>query len=237
MQPSTPTQSPATPQTPAAPVVAPTSPTAITTVGADGQARTFTIPSTREEYRALLTQREELSDQLINVTSRRRELASEIDQTGNATIRTGLEDRLRLLDTRILQLETDLAMSGRQLSAAPAEVMTTSIQQQGGGGDFEEGLAIGGFSVFFAMAAVFLVIRRSWRKRMGRPGGQLANDSTQRFERLEQGMDAIAIEIERVSEGQRFVTKLLSEANSAGGANAQRVRSPIGVESDNPRKR
>jgi hypothetical protein len=28
-------------------------------------------------------------------------------------------------------------------------------------------------------------------------------------------MDAIAIEIERVSEGQRFVTRLLSEAHSA----------------------
>ena len=32
-----------------------------------------------------------------------------------------------------------------------------------------------------------------------------------RFERLEQAVESIAIEIERVSEGQRFVTKLLSE--------------------------
>ena len=32
-----------------------------------------------------------------------------------------------------------------------------------------------------------------------------------RLERLEQGMDAIAIEVERISEGQRFVTKLLAE--------------------------
>jgi hypothetical protein len=30
-------------------------------------------------------------------------------------------------------------------------------------------------------------------------------------------MDAIAIEIERVSEGQRFVTKLLSEASPLNG--------------------
>jgi hypothetical protein len=33
-----------------------------------------------------------------------------------------------------------------------------------------------------------------------------------RLARLEQGMDAIAIEIERISEGQRFVTKLMSES-------------------------
>jgi hypothetical protein len=32
------------------------------------------------------------------------------------------------------------------------------------------------------------------------------------MERLEHGMDAIAIEVERISEGQRFVTKLLSES-------------------------
>jgi hypothetical protein len=40
-------------------------------------------------------------------------------------------------------------------------------------------------------------------------------EDSRRLERLEQGMDAIAIEIERVSEGQRFVTRLLSEAHDA----------------------
>lgn len=32
-----------------------------------------------------------------------------------------------------------------------------------------------------------------------------------RLERIEQAMDAIAIEVERISEAQRFTTKLLSE--------------------------
>jgi hypothetical protein len=32
-----------------------------------------------------------------------------------------------------------------------------------------------------------------------------------RFDRLEQAVEAIAIEVERVAEGQRFVTKLLAE--------------------------
>lgn len=35
--------------------------------------------------------------------------------------------------------------------------------------------------------------------------------SDERLERVEQAVEAIAIEIERVSEGQRFVTKLLNE--------------------------
>jgi hypothetical protein len=36
-----------------------------------------------------------------------------------------------------------------------------------------------------------------------------------RLERIEHAVDAIALEIERVAEGQRFTTKLLSESNRA----------------------
>ena len=36
-------------------------------------------------------------------------------------------------------------------------------------------------------------------------------DVTARLERMEQAIDSIAIEVERISEGQRFTTKLLSE--------------------------
>ena len=35
-----------------------------------------------------------------------------------------------------------------------------------------------------------------------------------RLERIEQAMDAVAIEVERISEGQRFTTKLLSEGQT-----------------------
>jgi hypothetical protein len=36
-----------------------------------------------------------------------------------------------------------------------------------------------------------------------------------RLERMEQSIDAIAVEVERISEGQRFTTKLLAEANDS----------------------
>ena len=35
-----------------------------------------------------------------------------------------------------------------------------------------------------------------------------------RLERMEQSIDAIAVEVERISEGQRFTTKLLSETQA-----------------------
>ncbi|HEY2027234.1 MAG TPA: hypothetical protein VGG78_09500 [Gemmatimonadaceae bacterium] len=43
--------------------------------------------------------------------------------------------------------------------------------------------------------------------------GLVASD--QRLERVEQAVEAIAIEVERISEGQRFVTKLLSDRASS----------------------
>lgn len=38
---------------------------------------------------------------------------------------------------------------------------------------------------------------------------------TSRLERMEQAIEAVAIEVERISEGQRFTTRLLSEGRSA----------------------
>lgn len=42
-------------------------------------------------------------------------------------------------------------------------------------------------------------------------GSPLSSDIAERLERVENSVEAIAVEMERVGEGQRFVTKLLSE--------------------------
>ena len=39
----------------------------------------------------------------------------------------------------------------------------------------------------------------------------LPNDVEGRLDRMEQAIDAIAVQVERIAEGQRFTTKLLSE--------------------------
>jgi hypothetical protein len=217
---------------------APRPPISITTIETDAQGRTIsgtiTLPRTQAEIQELLTQREELSEQLTGVSSRRRNLAEEISQTRDASIRAGLEDRLRVLDARILQLETDLATTGRQLSSAPAELLQSRQVEDSPAGHFEEGLVIGGLGVLFAAAVAFLFLRRRWKRPTSRTSNQLGADAGQRLERLEQGMDAIAIEIERVSEGQRFVTRLLSEAQSPAGVG--RIAEPAAVKSDPARR-
>lgn len=209
------------------PTPAPSAPASVTTVGPDGKTTTLAIPNTRAAVRELLAQREELSNQLSSVSDRRSELASEANNTPDAALRSGLEERLRLLDRRILQLETDLATTGQQLSAAPSQLRATTESanaSDGGPDSFEDGLAVGGTIALFVAVAVLFFARRRWRRRDTPLTSQLGNEAAQRLERLEHGMEAIAIEIERVSEGQRFVTRLLSQSQPALEASHQIVQ-------------
>jgi hypothetical protein len=196
------------PQPSAAPPPAPV----FTIVGADGQRQTLTLPKSRAEVRDLIRQREAISDQLTNVSERRSELSSELQGTGDDVARTGLEQRISLLDKRILQLETDLATTGQQLALAPASLVssTEDAARPSDNEDFAKGIATGGIPVLAILAVVLLASRGRHRRVDRKTQAQLPNESLQRLERLEQGVEAIAIEIERISEGQRFVTKLLS---------------------------
>ena len=68
-------------------------------------------------------------------------------------------------------------------------------------------------AVVFAIAAIMLKIYLTHRERMkglsiSRQG---LTSSDQRLERVEQAVESIAIEVERISEGQRFVTKLMND--------------------------
>jgi hypothetical protein len=63
------------------------------------------------------------------------------------------------------------------------------------------------------LAGVAFPLVRAWARRLeGRPASALPLSGIEdRLDRIERAVDAIALEVERVSEGQRFVTKLLAE--------------------------
>jgi hypothetical protein len=68
-----------------------------------------------------------------------------------------------------------------------------------------------------AITAIGVPIARALAKRLERgplPGPSTSSDVQARLERMEQAIDSIAIEVERISEGQRFTTKLLAERNN-----------------------
>lgn len=194
-------------------------PPAIVIVGPDGKPQTLTIPGSTEEVQQLIAQREELEDQLDDVSDRRTTLAQELSATTDQAARVGLQERLAVLDQRILQIETDLATTGRLITSAPAELVAITEQERMVSSDdgYEEGLFTGIFSVLAFVTVAFLLLKRPWRKARAARTAEVGPESSQRLERLEHGMDAIAVEIERISEGQRFVTRLLSESEPGIG--------------------
>jgi hypothetical protein len=68
----------------------------------------------------------------------------------------------------------------------------------------------------------FAMARLVWKRAAAPPQRPAAVDGTsaQRLERIEQAVDAIALEVERVSEGQRFVTRVLADGRRAPDAPA-----------------
>ena len=73
-------------------------------------------------------------------------------------------------------------------------------------------------TLFIATAVVLAPLARALGKRIEHRGAapRIPSEVTDRLERMEQAIDSIAIEVERISEGQRFTTRLLADATSAG---------------------
>jgi hypothetical protein len=64
-----------------------------------------------------------------------------------------------------------------------------------------------GLGAYFIRTISQIILKRLELKRESLGSGPI----DQRLERIEQAVEAIAIEMERVSEGQRFTTKLLAD--------------------------
>jgi hypothetical protein len=80
----------------------------------------------------------------------------------------------------------------------------------------------------FATAIVLAIgvpLARAYSRRMDAESKnpRLPAEVTDRLERMEQALDSVALEVERISEGQRFTTKLLSEGR--GGDEARQIKS------------
>lgn len=84
---------------------------------------------------------------------------------------------------------------------------------------------------FFIMCAVIAIgvpLARAFARRMDkRAVAPLAdNDTRLRLERIEHAVDAIAIEVERISEGQRFTSKVLADVRGLPEAEAAESTAP-----------
>lgn len=205
-------------------VPTPRTPEANTPPITGGVAGTQAPPHTTQEVRSLRAQRSELSDQLSSAVNRRNKIAEQLRSAPvGAADRAGLEQRLAVLDERIAQLENDIAVTGRLLIAAPGPLLSTSqsvpfVPNPG------QLTAISIVGTIFVLAPLSIAVARLVWRRATNLGRTLppSPDVSNRLDRMEQGIEAIAIEIERISEGQRYVTNLIGQQSAralgAGGA-------------------
>ena len=174
-----------------------------------------TLPTA--DYGSLKAREHELKSQLEDVQDRRNDLAQQAEQT-TGTARAALQSRVDALDQRLIQIETDLGTVGRDLAAtAPVSIVTPPPRTVFLG--FNEDDMIGaGFTGAGLMLALFVpfLIRSFRRKRRAEVTTPQPFIGGERIERMEQAIDTIAVEMERVSENQRFMTRLLTETQLAG---------------------
>lgn len=212
-------------------VAAPT-PGAATTALPQGLAR----PMTLEDVRLLQNRRSELSRQLRSATDRRSEVVRDMGRSANG--REGLEARLKVLDERIVQLERDISQNGQLLASAPPNLVEQTtpappFTRNGNAVDLNAISIIFTLGVLMPLAIAYA--RRILRRPM--PPTPILTESVERLARLENAIDSIALEVERISEGQRFVTKLLSEHKMLGAGAAQPIvmAAPEKIEVERPR--
>ena len=76
----------------------------------------------------------------------------------------------------------------------------------------EVAVPLGAFATAIIIA-IGVPVARAYSRRMDADSRnpRIPPEVTSRLERIEQAVEAVAIEVERISEGQRFTTKLLSE--------------------------
>lgn len=177
-------------------------------------------PITRADLEALRARRSELSRQITSASERRADAVRALRSSPEGAARAGLEGRIAVLDSRIMQLEQDIAINGQLLANAPGNLISSESAPAPGErfGPFSSGQLTGISIVSIALvwaplafAAARIMIKR-WAK--PKPAPEIL-ESSERLERMEQAIDAVAIEIERISEGQRFVTQTLAKREAA----------------------
>ena len=157
---------------------------------------------------------DQLTTQLVSGTTNAREsvLTSQIEAS---------QERLSSLQVRL-----DQALGVRVTSSEAPPVPPFRPTD-----DMPQGAVDLGLAFFFTIAvvAIGLPLARAFARRMDRKG-QIAvataapSNTDPRLERIEQAIEAIAIEVERVSEGQRFANRLMGEIRALPAPNPLELR-------------
>ena len=182
------------------------------------QSQTLQIPKSHDEMMALMSQRDALTDQLEELKDQRHDLLEQI-RSAPSEGRPGLQAQLSDLTGQIVDLQRQITLIGREMAGASPDLIAMTRQHEDAGSDepgsFADGIFLGAGGGIVGLTILFLLGRWIWKRfvRDDVPARRaLPAEDSERLRRLENGIEAMAIEIERISEGQRYVTKLMADS-------------------------
>lgn len=199
------------------------------------------VPQTRAQLDAVMQRRSELREQLQALGRRRNQLDEQRHVTAPPG-RAAIEARIAEVDARMARIDQQIMQADDAISEAIARGVQ-NVQGQ----DFEFVTAVPPpppvpdfgprpvdgervAALFVGQALLFLlvgtVLYRRMKRRLRAPAAAEGVDRA-RLDQLQQAVDVIAVEVERIAEGQRFVAKALNEKLHIGAGEAQPVAPAI----------
>jgi outer membrane murein-binding lipoprotein Lpp len=191
-------------------------------IGPTGAAPgTIEVPRTRGEYDALVARREELKGQRRELAAQRSDLLGQRVMANTDVSKQALDQRMQELDVRQLRLDQEInalddAIGAARGIPAPADPFTmfrqfqTIPSRRNDTGNLVAQVALGEALVFVLVGV--LLWHTLWKRSLAKMRTMFAGgDSSARLDQLQRAVDVIAVEVERISENQRYVTKMLNE--------------------------
>lgn len=188
-------------------------PVIVSSPTADATAKLGELRAKAGQLKVLLS---DLDTRRAQLTEQRSRLAANVDRSSVDKALAGVQHDLTTTQVQLeqinaqideLQTERDLSRAfSLQVPPSPKIVTTASPDPFLGP---KEIMTIGSGMFILALPLVLVLARRLWVRGVPRTTTDLENSP--RLQRMEQAIESIAVEVERIGEAQRFTTKLLAE--------------------------
>lgn len=163
-------------------------------------------------YQGLRAQRRELLNQVESLEDSRGELVSRLREgTVSDADRAGIDQRLTVVDQQLAAKQVALGEAEAKL-AISASVPGATIEPPRPPDRLTASDVAEMSAVIFTILAIPLVL--AWARRIWRRSSVTINlpaELTERLTSMERSIDTVALEVERIGEGQRFVTQLMAD--------------------------
>jgi len=177
-------------------------------------------------WQGAVAARRELNNQRISLQDQRRSVAEQLrNPIVDGADRQGLEQRVVSIDAGIAALDKEIAAANSRVAATALVPGAVVEERHDRNGPYVEGSVLTALLIVCVLFPLSIALAQRFVRRGARAIATLPQDMIERFNRLDQAVDAMAVEVERIGEGQRFVARLMSERPAAERVALERDRS------------